>query len=88
MIPPDAQVVASSDFCPYAALSYGHIAFSVQAHPEFSKDFEKALLTTYRETFFSEKDADDALRTLESPHVTTNAEVIAQWVHITHRPTS
>lgn len=34
-IPKDATVLASNDFCKYAALAYGDRAFSVQTHPEF-----------------------------------------------------
>lgn len=37
--PQDAQVVASSPFCENAALVYGDRAFTVQAHPEFSRPF-------------------------------------------------
>ncbi len=35
-LPKDAKVVASNDFCEYAALVYDDRAFSVQPHPEFS----------------------------------------------------
>ncbi len=38
-LPPDAQVIGSSDFCRYAALSYGNKAVSVQPHPEFDAGF-------------------------------------------------
>lgn len=34
--PAGARVLATSDFCRYAALAYGTSALSVQAHPEFS----------------------------------------------------
>ena len=85
-LPPDALVVASSDFCPYAALAYGNIAFSIQAHPEFSKDFEKNLLMIYRGSSFSEDHADGALRALEAPSPAINAEIVAHWIHdlLTH----
>ncbi|MFO6464449.1 type 1 glutamine amidotransferase [Jannaschia sp. KMU-145] len=42
-LPPGAEVLASSDFCANAILSYGDRAFTVQAHPEFSN----AVLTDY-----------------------------------------
>lgn len=42
-LPPDATVVASSDFCDYAALVYGDPenpkAISVQPHPEFTAQY-------------------------------------------------
>jgi GMP synthase-like glutamine amidotransferase len=37
--PAEAQVVATSPFCANAALVYGDRAFTVQAHPEFSRPF-------------------------------------------------
>ena len=33
-LPPNACVFSSSEFCPYAGLSYGDSIISVQAHPE------------------------------------------------------
>ena len=38
-LPEGAEVVGSSEFCPYAMLSYGDRAFTVQPHPEFSAGF-------------------------------------------------
>jgi GMP synthase-like glutamine amidotransferase len=41
--PPESVVLASSDFCEYAALAYGDaeapLAISVQSHPEFSPGY-------------------------------------------------
>lgn len=46
--PEMAHVVASSPFCEYAMLAYGQLdapsALSIQPHPEFDVDFERALL--------------------------------------------
>lgn len=42
--PEGAAVVASNDFCPYAALAYGDRAYSVQAHPEIRDDYLDALI--------------------------------------------
>ncbi len=36
VVPPDARVVGSNDFCANAALVYDGPAFSLQAHPEFN----------------------------------------------------
>jgi GMP synthase-like glutamine amidotransferase len=46
-LPENAEVFLSSDFCPYAGLSYGSSIISVQAHPEFETDYEIALLEAY-----------------------------------------
>ena len=45
-LPPDAEVLAESPTCRYAALRYGRNAMSVQAHPEFDDIFIKALMRT------------------------------------------
>lgn len=46
--PPNSTVVATSDFCTYAALVYGDQnkpkAISVQSHPEFSAEYVKDLI--------------------------------------------
>jgi GMP synthase (glutamine-hydrolysing) len=44
--PAEAEVVASSPFCQYAALTYGKRAFTVQAHPEFDRTIIENLMTT------------------------------------------
>ena len=46
VLPPDAEVVASNDFCANAALVYNDRAFTVQAHPEFRPDFIDGLMQT------------------------------------------
>ena len=45
--PPSAQVFSSSDFCPFAGVSYGDSIISVQAHPEFNETYVTALLDAY-----------------------------------------
>lgn len=44
--PKDAEVIGCSDFCSNAALVYGDRAFTVQAHPEFNRDFITGLIAT------------------------------------------
>lgn len=44
-LPPEASVCGSNDFCKNAMLSYSNHVFTVQAHPEFSADYVKGLLT-------------------------------------------
>ena len=43
-VPAGAEVVASSAFCPAAALRYGDRALTLQAHPEFGHDVTEAFL--------------------------------------------
>lgn len=44
--PPGARTIATSDFCPHAALTYGTTGLSVQAHPEFDDAFMQGLIDT------------------------------------------
>ena len=44
VVPPDAVVLAGSDFCPNGMLAYGDDAISLQLHPEFAPDYSTALI--------------------------------------------
>lgn len=44
ILPPQAQVLASSEFCPYYLIQYGDCFLSVQGHPEFCKDYCRDLM--------------------------------------------
>lgn len=46
--PKDAETIAESEFCPYAALWYPGFALTVQGHPEFDKPFTRDLLESRR----------------------------------------
>jgi len=37
--PPDAEVIATTPFCPYAGFRYEDRGFSIQPHPEFTDEF-------------------------------------------------
>jgi GMP synthase-like glutamine amidotransferase len=73
--PPETEVIASSLFTPYAALSWpGRKAISFQFHPEFSPDYARALIEARRDQL---PDADAALASLEAPN--DNARV-GDWI--------
>jgi len=42
MVPPEARVIGSADYCPNAVLRYDFPAFSCQMHPEYSADWMRA----------------------------------------------
>lgn len=46
--PLEAEVLAQTPFCRFAALRYGDKALSYQPHPEFSPEFVKALIDVRR----------------------------------------
>ena len=43
-LPPQAEILGRSDFCPYYLLQYGEHFMSVQGHPEFCKAFSHELM--------------------------------------------
>jgi GMP synthase-like glutamine amidotransferase len=76
--PPNAHVLARSDFTPYAALVYENApAISFQGHPEFCQTFASALIASRRGTRFSEQQADEALATLQTP---LDGALVARWI--------
>jgi GMP synthase-like glutamine amidotransferase len=79
--PPGATVLASSDFCEFAALAYGDpeapLAISVQPHPEFSADYVGDIARMRRGNVVPADVADAALATLDQP---TDDRVWAGWM--------
>ncbi len=63
-LPENAELLASSDFCPYAMLAYGDTIFTVQPHPEFEHEFQTDLINARRGIAFDEDMADSGLATL------------------------
>jgi GMP synthase-like glutamine amidotransferase len=71
--PPNAQTVASNDFCRHAALAYGQSGFSVQAHPEFADSFVQGLIDTRGRGVVPDDRLNTAAQTLGQG---SNADVI------------
>ncbi len=80
-LPPDAEVFASSAFCPYAGLSYHDRAISFQAHPEFNNEFERSLILN-REGVIPEDRTGPALEALEAPEAEQRSDAarVGQWI--------
>ena len=67
-LPPSAQVFLSSEFCPYAGLSYDDSIISVQGHPEFEASYMTALLDMFGGSLIpAEVDAADRGRHRQPP---------------------
>jgi GMP synthase (glutamine-hydrolysing) len=65
--PPQAEVIASNDFCENAALLYNDRAFTVQAHPEFRSQFLDGLIRTRGRGLVPDPVLDDAVARLDTP---------------------
>lgn len=81
-LPESATAIATSEFCPFAALVYGDPespdALSVQSHPEFSADLIDDLIEIRVPGVFSKEDASQARATLGLP---VNNNDWALWIH-------
>lgn len=67
VLPADATVFASNNFCAYAALVYGNRVFTTQPHPEYGAEFIGGLLTHRGPGLVPEDQIAQARTTLEVP---------------------
>ncbi len=73
--PPNTEVVAASDFTPFASLAWtDRPAISFQFHPEFSVGYAKALI---EKRFDRVNDPEAALASLDAPN---DNEVVGGWM--------
>ena len=79
-LPPGARLIASSDFCPFAALAYDDHAISFQAHPEFDNAYERALVALRRGAIIPEDVADPALAAIGDEAEAPDAANAALWI--------
>jgi len=76
--PTAAEVFLSSEFCPYAGLSYGDSIISVQAHPEFEAAYETALLEMFGGSVVPEEVAEQARVTMSGGN-SADSQLLASW---------
>lgn len=76
-IPPDARVIASSLFTPYAGLAWGQDAMSFQCHPEFQPDYAAALVEGRRGSRIPHALADEAIESLRRPN---DRGILTAWI--------
>jgi GMP synthase-like glutamine amidotransferase len=77
-LPDNTQVIASSGFCPYAALNFDNKAISFQGHPEFGAPYTKLLLSNRRDLKLLPYElSSKAIEGIETP---IQRETVAQWI--------
>lgn len=79
-LPAAASVFLSSDFCPYAGLTYGVSILSVQAHPEFEASYEHALIDIYAGNIVPESVAANALVGMQGVDSLADTQILANWI--------
>ena len=73
--PPNTEVVAASDFTPFAALAWtDRPAISFQFHPEFTPSFAKALIERRYDNI---PNPDAAIASLDAPN---DSAVVGGWI--------
>lgn len=75
-LPPGAQLLASSEFCPNNMMQIGETMLSLQGHPEFIKAYAKDVMQS-RKNILEKEVLEQGLRSLEQEH---EHALIAQWL--------
>lgn len=75
-LPAQAQVLGSSDFCPYYLLQYGDSFLGIQGHPEFCADYCRALMTMRKDIL----PASRLQAGLDSLSVEPDSQLMMQWM--------
>ncbi len=75
-LPEDGVVIGRSDHCPVAMFRAGDSMLGIQGHPEFPKDYSKALLLDRVPRIGAER-VETALASLDQP---TDESVITRWI--------
>jgi len=80
VLPAGASVFSSSEFCPYAGLSYGDSIISIQAHPEFDEAYELALIDMYSGNIVPQAVAAEALDKIQTSGLKADTQLLADWL--------
>lgn len=75
-LPENSVLLAQTPDCPYAMFQVGDTMLGIQAHPEFPKNYDKALMEL-REERIGQRKVEMGIMSLELP---TDEQSIAQWI--------
>lgn len=75
-LPPNAELLATNDFCPNIAFSIGNQVFGLQAHPEINNPFMEAIVD-YMESRLDDAAYQEAINTLSAQ---PDSRPVAQWI--------
>ncbi len=76
-LPENSRVLSTSEHCKTGMFLTGDHMLGIQAHPEFSKEYNQAVFTSRKERI-GEKKVDQACESLEIP---LHDQVISSWIH-------
>lgn len=75
-LPPNTDVLASTDDCPHAMILWKEHILGIQAHPEFPAAYDQALIELRRERISDEK----VERGIDSLRSNIDDQLVAQWI--------
>lgn len=75
-LPPHAEVLAGSDFCPNYLMQIGDNLLSIQGHPEFTKEYSRDLMVS-REDNIGAAQFATAMKSLD---MREDDQLIARWI--------
>lgn len=75
-LPEQATVIAESEFCPYFVVQWNEHFFSVQGHPEWSRDYSRALMNNRRAIIPAER----IERGCDSLSTAPDNALVVQWM--------
>lgn len=78
--PSNATCVASSSFCENAILTYGDKILTVQAHPEFTSEYELALLNMHKGKEIALDPSENALERMRNSPQIMDDLAVARWM--------
>ena len=75
-LPSNTKVLAGNDMCPNAIIQVGDHILGIQAHPEFSKKYDKLLM----ENRVDRMGIDTVYKGIESLHKPVHKTIIHDWI--------
>ncbi|MFT7243516.1 MAG: GMP synthase-like glutamine amidotransferase [Candidatus Azotimanducaceae bacterium] len=76
VLPPGAELLATSEFCPNAMYQLGEHIVCIQGHPEFIKPYSQSLMNL-REKILGDGTFLQGIRSLEEP---LDSDTLAKWI--------
>ncbi|ACJ27253.1 Amidotransferase, putative [Shewanella piezotolerans WP3] len=75
-LPIDSQIIATSDFCPFAMIQINEHFLGVQGHPEFSKHYSKDLMNARRDRI-PHRRVEAGIESLSQP---VDDKLVTRWI--------
>ena len=77
-LPKDSQLLAGDSLCPYQVYAIGDHIFSIQGHPEFTREYAKSRYDARLENIGEQK-YKDAIQSLDKP---MDDNLFGEWLNI------